>query len=159
MLRCVFFGLCVLATTVLAGQIACGQEPASEDAGPAMGAIATPTDQPGLLAPAGCPRYTPWRLGIVPAPQPCGRGPISRWLHKHPCHCYADIDDVRCTSLKAECGFIFGSCRKFYGEPCRKGPLPPPVLLYEPGAAPVYAGWPEARSDAVERTASPRDVP
>jgi len=41
---------------------------------------------------------------------------------KHKWCCYATINSVGCGSLKAECTYIFGSCRKFYGEPCYPKP-------------------------------------
>jgi hypothetical protein len=55
--------------------------------------------------------------------------PILHWL-RHPCGCWATVDSVGCSSLKAECTFLFGSCRRFYGEPCLKGPPPIPGLPY-----------------------------
>ena len=44
-----------------------------------------------------------------------------------PPYCYGTINDYSCSSLDAECVFIFGSCRQFYGERCLKGPPASPV--------------------------------
>jgi len=52
---------------------------------------------------------------------------IHRHIVNHPWYCWASHNSIGCGSLKAECNFIFGSCRTFYGEPCLKGPPPVPV--------------------------------
>jgi hypothetical protein len=49
------------------------------------------------------------------------RRPIGCWS-THNCPC--------CGSLKADCTFLFGSCRQFFGEPCLKGPPPLPPYPY-----------------------------
>jgi hypothetical protein len=41
--------------------------------------------------------------------------------------CWATHNEVGCSNLKAECTFIFGSCRQFWGDPCL--PNPPPLPL------------------------------
>jgi hypothetical protein len=64
---------------------------------------------------------------VSPTPPP-PRGPIHRCLQKHPVCCYANINTVGCSNLKAECDFVFGSCRRFYGDPCLK---PPPKSSYD----------------------------
>ena len=53
--------------------------------------------------------------------------------------CYGDFNDYACGSLKSEVHFVFGSCRKFYGERCVRGgpvsPVPgfnPHTLTYDP---------------------------
>jgi hypothetical protein len=56
------------------------------------------------------------------------RQPIRDALHAVNLCCWSHHNHVGCGSLKAECGFIFGSCRTFFGETCLKGappPLPP----------------------------------
>lgn len=53
--------------------------------------------------------------------------PILRLFHLEPgTGCWASHNGYGCSSAKAECTFIFGSCRAFYGEPCIQGPPPPP---------------------------------
>ena len=53
--------------------------------------------------------------------------PILNLLHiQPPIGCWASHNGYSCSSAHAECIFIFGSCRAFYGEPCIKGPPPPP---------------------------------
>ena len=53
--------------------------------------------------------------------------PILRFFHLAPgTGCWASHNGYGCSSAKAECTFIFGSCRAFYGEPCLDGPPPPP---------------------------------
>ncbi len=64
----------------------------------------------------------------VPAAQPRAHHPLSNWLQEHPCHCWATHNTVGCSSLKAECTFLFGSCRAFYGEPCLRGASPLDLL-------------------------------
>jgi hypothetical protein len=79
----------------------------------------------------------------IRADEPCGTSgepgrhkPLRDWLHyrNQPCGCWATHDDLGCGSLKAECVFIFGSCRAFYGQPCWKGPPPSARELYEQNA-------------------------
>jgi hypothetical protein len=56
------------------------------------------------------------------------RQPVRDCLrHLNVC-CWSHHDCVGCSNAKAECAFIFGSCRKFFSEPCWKGPpaLPTP---------------------------------
>lgn len=53
-----------------------------------------------------------------------------RWFDRsrtHPWSCWAHHNDPTCGSLKADCAFIFGSCRTFFGESCRQGPAPLPL--------------------------------
>ena len=52
--------------------------------------------------------------------------PLNNLVHQHPLYCVSHHNSVGCGSLKAECVFIFGGCRQFYGEPCFKGPNPYP---------------------------------
>ncbi len=54
--------------------------------------------------------------------------------------CWASHLSFGCGSLKSECTFIFGSCRQYFGEGCRKTPPPtygpiPPVAGF---ALPIY---------------------
>jgi hypothetical protein len=53
--------------------------------------------------------------------------PIRNFFHDQGTCCWSGVNTVGCGSLKAELDFIFGSCRRFYGEPCYQGP--PPLLL------------------------------
>jgi hypothetical protein len=50
--------------------------------------------------------------------------------------CWATHFNFGCGSFHSDMVFIFGSCRAFYGEACRKGPPP----LYPPGTGPA-AGY------------------
>ena len=50
--------------------------------------------------------------------------PVAKWAHNHPYYCVSHHNSPGCGSLKAECAFLFGGCRLFYGEPCFKGPSP-----------------------------------
>jgi len=86
---------------------------------------------PQLPVPAPAPATPP---PFIVEPHPQFQGPV--WIppdllappeepvgpRKHKWCCYADVNSVGCGSLKAECTFIFGSCRKFYGEPCYPKP-------------------------------------
>lgn len=59
--------------------------------------------------------------------------PIRDWCRNHPCHCWSNINHVGCGGIQAECTFIFGSCRKFFGEPClRQAPEAIPGLNQAP---------------------------
>jgi hypothetical protein len=51
-------------------------------------------------------------------------------LNKLGVACWTWHDSVGCGSLKADCTFIFGSCRVWYGEPCLPGPPPSPAAYY-----------------------------
>ncbi len=51
--------------------------------------------------------------------------------------CWATHQGFGCGSLKSDCNFIFGSCRTYFGEACRKGPPPPyPPGFLQPGSVP-----------------------
>src|SRR5689334_15203445 len=49
------------------------------------------------------------------------RPSFSERLHRYGLGCYATHNMLGCTSLGAECTFIFGSCRAFFGGPCLPG--------------------------------------
>jgi hypothetical protein len=51
--------------------------------------------------------------------------PVLNLLHV-PVPCWASHNGYSCSSFRSEATFLFGSCRAFYGEPCIKGPPPPP---------------------------------
>jgi hypothetical protein len=46
-----------------------------------------------------------------------------------PICCWATHNTLGCGNFGSEFNFVFGSCRTFYGEPCYRGPPPPPVPL------------------------------
>jgi hypothetical protein len=50
-----------------------------------------------------------------------------RIRYRRPLGCWASFNGYGCSSLQSELGFVFGSCRKFYSEPCLKG-APPSAL-------------------------------
>jgi hypothetical protein len=54
-------------------------------------------------------------------------GYVRKCLNKFGIGCWSHHNNVGCGSLKAECTFIFSSCRVFYGEPCFNGPPPDPA--------------------------------
>jgi hypothetical protein len=65
--------------------------------------------------------------------------PVGQWLKDRPCFrwvsnqcCWAHHNTLGCSSLASEYMFMFGSCRQFYGEPCFKGPPPPPGQTVHP---------------------------
>jgi hypothetical protein len=51
--------------------------------------------------------------------------------------CWTHHNRFGCGSLHSEWTFIFGSCRAFFGDPCRKGPPPSPL---PPGSNPPDGG-------------------
>ena len=58
---------------------------------------------------------------------PNQKHPVLRLMHVHlPLTCWSTHNGYSCGSLRSEGVFIFGSCREFFGEPCIKGPPPPP---------------------------------
>ncbi len=65
--------------------------------------------------------------------------PVLAALHVHlPLTCWASHNGYSCGSFRSEATFLFGSCRQFYGDPCLKGPPPPPwspESRIPPGAA------------------------
>lgn len=79
-------------------------------------------------------RYSPGVPTVETAPpvvQAPSRKPLRRfldWYREHSWTCRTHHDDFGCSSWESECVFIFGSCRQFFGEPCRKGPSPYPSL-------------------------------
>ncbi|HXG08884.1 MAG TPA: hypothetical protein VNK04_03775, partial [Gemmataceae bacterium] len=93
--------------------------------------------------------YAPPPHGPLAPPPELPSYPTGHWWrfhdwHQPPTGCWAHHNLPRCGNLKAECTFIFGSCRAFYGEPCLKGrPLLPPVpvsSLRVPGFGPGEVG-------------------
>ncbi len=64
--------------------------------------------------------------------------------------CWTSHNSPGCGSLKADCTFVFGSCRQFFGEPCFGGPPPSPAEYYYRmqaawrGAPGSFAGPPAA---------------
>jgi hypothetical protein len=56
------------------------------------------------------------------------------WLRQHfmskGVACWTSHNSPGCGSLKADCTFIFGSCRQFFGEPCFGGPPTSPAEFY-----------------------------
>jgi hypothetical protein len=90
---------------------------------------------PNLYAPTAPEEDLMEQLGLHPTgPDRKRFHPISNAIHQHPCYCVGHHNSLGCGSLKADCVFIFGSCRLFYGEPCFKGPNPYPphhMLLHK----------------------------
>jgi hypothetical protein len=73
--------------------------------------------------PSGYAPYPNGPVWFAQPPEPPRRPqPIHDCLRSVNIGCFATHNSVGCGSLKAECVYIFGSCRAFYGEPC----LPPP---------------------------------
>ena len=64
--------------------------------------------------------------------------PVLKFLHISPdCGCWASHNGYSCSSFQSESTFLWGSCRQFFGEPCLKGPPPPPwspESRFPPGA-------------------------
>jgi hypothetical protein len=69
----------------------------------------------------------------------CSSGRCTALLHRHGIHCWADHNLPTCTSCKATCVFIFGSCRWFFGEPCLSTR---PLVPVPPGYQPFPYGYP-----------------
>ncbi|MGF1579083.1 MAG: hypothetical protein ACFCD0_06935 [Gemmataceae bacterium] len=71
-------------------------------------------------------------------------------LNRYGLGCHAHHDQFGCSSLWSEIRFAFGSCRAYFGEPCRPGPIripvpegyvPPPdspLLPYQGGGHQAY---------------------
>jgi hypothetical protein len=83
--------------------------------------------------PAPAPAVTPGEImGMdhVPAAESAACGKpirmsfIKRWCQRKGCCCAEHHNCLGCTSGKADCNFIFGSCRTFFSEPCTQGPSP-----------------------------------
>jgi hypothetical protein len=70
--------------------------------------------------------YQPADLLTTPQEPPRGLKLLQRFhrAEAHPWSCWTHHNDLGCGSFKADCAFIFGSCRTFFGEPCRRGPIP-----------------------------------
>lgn len=105
----------------------------AQDAGPE--AAAMPLSPPASHVPGPTSRLAP--EDRIPY------HPITNFAHNCKYYCWSHHNNVGCGSLKAECKFIFGSCHEFYGEPCFKGPPPPPNPSgANYGAAPNYGYGP-----------------
>jgi hypothetical protein len=53
--------------------------------------------------------------------------PITNCLNNKGLGCCATHNSFGCTSLYAQCTFIFGSCRQFFSEPCQPPPYGQPM--------------------------------
>jgi hypothetical protein len=51
--------------------------------------------------------------------------PTGRGWYQRPVGCYKSINCPGCGTLRSELTFAFGSCRRFFGDPCFKSPPPP----------------------------------
>jgi hypothetical protein len=104
---------------------------------PANGVVGTPV--------AASSAWEPWAFAPgegnygAPPPRP---GFVKRLWHGLPCYCWADVNSAGCSNLKAECAFVFGSCRQFYGQPCYKGPAPVPGIPNGGAYAPAGCSCP-----------------
>ncbi len=119
--------------------------------------VATNPPAPGVTATTGptavaVPSSVAWpdpAFSHLPVPTPAPAlvadpnqmHPFKARLHnliqRHPSYCWSSHNSVGCGSLEAECTFLFGSCRQFFGEPCFKGQPTIPGLPPPPGA-PAY---------------------
>src|SRR5262245_57250785 len=57
-------------------------------------------------------------------PPPGSTSRLKAFFQRHNCCCASHHNDLGCTGGDADCKFIFGSCRTFWGEPCARGPSP-----------------------------------
>ena len=123
--------------------------------------------RPALLAVVGCGVWAslasaqeqpqqeqphPWHYPGNHTFAPPGAPPVDNTqvhsLHERfrtgrPLACWSSFNGYTCGSLRAECDFIFGSCRTFFGEPCLKGPPPsplPPWVRLTPPSSPSAPG-------------------
>jgi len=100
--------------------------PAPVPAAP-LGFVPPPPPGHGILNSFAPPNsYLPYPGGefFVPPPLlPRPPQPLHDCLRRLNVGCSATQNSVGCGSLKAECIFVFGSCRAFYREPCL---APPP---------------------------------
>jgi hypothetical protein len=79
--------------------------------------------------PAPYPRTPPQATELPPGYPPVdstpSKTPLRDWCRlKRPCGCWASFNAYSCSSLRSEMGFLFGSCRTFFSEPCLKGAPP-----------------------------------
>jgi len=99
---------------------------------------------PGPVAPVPAPPqartfdgkwfpYGPVEIQASLPPRP--PQPVRQWLRKCNIGCYSDIHSAGCGSFLADATFIFGSCHRFYNEPCQGPPLhfPPPAAYNSQG--------------------------
>jgi hypothetical protein len=103
---------------------------------------------PGAFAqwPKTPPQATELPPGVPPVDSSPSPRPIRDYFHHgRPVGCWSSFNGYGCSSLHSELGFLFGSCRMFFGEPCLKGAppsaLPPwagPMSGYGPNSAWAY---------------------
>ena len=80
---------------------------------------------PAPLAPAIVAEQPPMVRYVAPIPADPGPGMRGSGgpLNRHGYGCASHLDWYGCGGLRAQCNFMFGSCRTFFGEPCV--PKPP----------------------------------
>jgi hypothetical protein len=96
--------------------------------------------------PSYYPKTPPQATVLPPGYPPVDSSPkhfpiAQRLIHGRPLGCWASFNSYSCSSLKSELGFVFGSCRTFYSEPCLKGAPPSPLPPWV-GAASGYRQYP-----------------
>jgi hypothetical protein len=92
------------------------------------------------------PKTPPQATELPPGLPPVNSAPSNRPLRDHfhhgrPLGCWSSFNGYGCSSLHSELGFLFGSCRMFFGEPCLKG-APPSAL--PPWAGPMSGYGPNS---------------
>jgi hypothetical protein len=98
-----------------------GADPAHREPRP------VPQPSPGYWpkTPAGARELPP---GYPPVNNDHSPTPVRDWWYNgRPLTCWASFNGYGCQSLHSTLGFMFGSCRQFYGEPCLKGAPPSPL--------------------------------
>jgi hypothetical protein len=121
--------------TMRAQELGGGPVPPPGPPGPGTGGPATGPLPDGKWFP-----YGPVEIAVSTPPRP--RTPVTnalRWLN---IGCYSDLHHPGCMSLGAQAAYVFGSCHRFYHEPCMPWPshTPPPVGLSQTGYGPAGSG-------------------
>jgi hypothetical protein len=123
--------LAVLASWMMGTAVATAQDEVSIVVVPQSQALVVPTNE--YLQPVACPGQSQGRTGDCGARGEMGDSPLRRGceallrpfvncLNDKGLGCCATHNSFGCTSLYAQCTFIFGSCRQFFMEPCVSPP-------------------------------------
>jgi hypothetical protein len=96
----------------------------AQDAGPlpATGGTPSPAPAPSVVVSADAALDSTTNA-------PAKHSRLHDCLHRHGLHCTSDISGLGCGSWKADCKFVFGSCRDFFGEECIPQPPGDPRIL------------------------------
>jgi hypothetical protein len=149
-----WFLACLVVSATIPGpdQLQAAQQPAAPTTPPAVSPAVPPAPTTPLVINPPVPPSPPPPVAVAPTainpaqpvlPAPSNHHLLGCWARHRRTHCCLPAE-VGCSSLASEMGFLFGSCRAFFGEPCLKGPPAPLLHPFPVKAPPLVCEMPAA---------------